>query len=74
MVGDRTYSKVGLETHDTPLSGRGFTLDGGPASECGTVELGLQEELSVEDAGGGIERSSGGGGVNVVGSSNRVTV
>ena len=41
--------------------------------EAGSTELGLEEELGVEDLRGGVEGNSWDGGVDEVGSSDSVT-
>lgn len=64
---------VGLQTDLTSQGRHHFTLVSGGTGEERAAELGLDEELSVEDAGRGVERSSGDGLVNVVGSRDGVT-
>ena len=46
--------------------------EGSPWEE-GSAELGLDEELSIEDRGSRVERRTGDGRVNFVGSGDRVT-
>ena len=67
-----TYKMVGLETHHTLDSRLDFTLLTTLAGEGSTTKLSLQEELSVEDSGGGVEGGSWDSWVNVVGSSDGV--
>ena len=64
---------VGLETDLAAEGGHDLTLVAGGTREERAAELGLNEELGVENSGGGVERSSGDGLVNVVGSRDGVT-
>ena len=54
--------------------GERFTLVSGGSREEGSLELGLDEELRVEDVGGRVEGRSGNGFVNVIGGSDRVAI
>lgn len=65
---------IRLETNFTVERRQSFALvAGGTGEEC-TLELGLDEKLGVENVGGRIEGSSGDGLINVVGSSDSVTI
>ena len=63
---------VGLETHLTAEWGDDGALDASLAGEGLATELGLDEELSVEDGRGGIEGRARDGGVDKVGGGNGV--
>lgn len=74
--GTRVTGKVAvrLETNFTVERGEGFTLVASGSGEEGTLELGLDEELGVEDVGGRVEGSSGDSLVNVVGGGDGMTM
>lgn len=65
---------VGLETELAAERRLDLTLVAAVAGEESAAELSLDEELGVEQLGGGVERRSRNGRVNVVSSSDRVPV
>lgn len=65
---------VGLEAELAAERGLDLTLVAAVAGEERAAELGLDEELRVEQLGGGVEGRSRDGRVDVVGSSDRVPV
>ena len=66
------YLVVGLETHFTLERGFDLTLVATSAGEERSTELSLDEELSIENLGRGVEGRSGDAWVNVVSGSDGV--